>query len=220
MFSRFARAFPKILASGASQRTFATVQKAFANPTSKKLIVGSSLLIGSAFATTSFVACENKSVPLVGLPGTNQERSFIAIKPDGTQRRLIGEIIARFEKKGFKLVGIKILVPTPEHAAKHYEDLNKKPFFNGLVKFFSSGAVVAMVFEGKDVVRTGRVLIGATDPSQSAPGTIRFDLCIETGRNIIHGSDSNESAAHEIALWFKEDEIANWVSTNPVYEKM
>ena len=132
------------------------------------------------------------------------------MKPDGVQRGLVGEIIKRFEDKGYKLVGIKAVVPTEKFAAEHYDDLKSKPFFPKLVKYFSSGPVVAMVWEGKGVVLGGRRIIGATNPNDSLPGSIRGDLCVEVGRNIIHGSDSNEGASHEIALWFNDKEIAKY----------
>ena len=138
------------------------------------------------------------------------ERTFIAIKPDGVQRGLIGEIIGRFEQKGYKLVAMKVLVPTKEQAAGHYADLSGKGFFNGLCEYFSSGPICAMVWEGKGVIKGGRTLLGATNPADSLPGTIRGDLCIDIGRNICHGSDAPESAEKEVAFWFKPEEIANY----------
>jgi nucleoside-diphosphate kinase len=155
-----------------------------------------------------------ESVPAVGIAGTKSERTFIAIKPDGVQRGLIGEIIKRFEQKGFKLVGLKLLAPTKEQAEGHYAEHKGKGFFAGLVDFFSSGALVAMVWEGEGVIVGSRKLVGATKPAESAPGTIRGDFGIQTGRNIIHGSDAPESAAREIAFWFKENEIINWKPAN------
>ncbi|KAJ9706187.1 hypothetical protein PVL29_001643 [Vitis rotundifolia] len=110
------------------------------------------------------------------------ERTFIAIKPDGVQRGLIAEILSRFERKGFKLVAIKIVVPSKDFAQKHYHDLKERPFFNGLCDFLSSGPVVAMVWEGEGVIKYGRKLIGATDPQKSEPGTIRGDLAVVVGR--------------------------------------
>jgi nucleoside-diphosphate kinase len=148
--------------------------------------------------------------PIGGIAGTDKERTFIAVKPDGVQRGLVGEIIAKFEKKGYTLVGLKLLHPTEEMAAKHYEDLKDKPFFAGLVKYFSSGPIVGMVWQGKDVVKQGRVLLGATNPRVSAPGTIRGDYAIDVGRNVCHGSDATDSAAREIAFWFKSEEVADW----------
>ena len=139
-----------------------------------------------------------------------KERTFIMIKPDGVQRGLVGEIIARFEKKGFKLVAMKMSSPGRAHFEQHYSDLSSKPFFGGLVDYASSGPVVAMCWEGDNAVKTGRVMLGATKPSDSAPGTIRGDLCVDVGRNIIHGSDSVESANKEIALWFAEAELNAW----------
>lgn len=140
------------------------------------------------------------------------ERTFIAIKPDGVQRGLISEIISRFERKGFKLVGIKVIVPSKEFAEKHYHDLKERPFFNGLCEFLSSGPVIAMVWEGEGVIRYGRKLIGATDPQKSEPGTIRGDLAVVVGRNIIHGSDGPETAKDEIKLWFKPEELVSYTS--------
>jgi nucleoside-diphosphate kinase len=148
------------------------------------------------------------------------ERTFIAVKPDGVQRGLVGEIIGRFEKKGYKLVALKMLRPTAEQAAGHYKDLSAKKFFPGLVEYFSSGPIVGMVWEGLGVVRGGRVLLGATNPADSLPGTIRGDLCVDVGRNICHGSDSVESATHEIAFWFQPSELVDWAShsAKQVYE--
>merc|ERR1712032_1316228 len=145
------------------------------------------------------------------------ERTFIMIKPDGVQRGLVGEIIARFEKRGFKLVALKMVTASKEHLEEHYGDLKEKAFFPGLVKYMASGPVVAMVWEGKDVVKTGRVMLGATNPLSSAPGTIRGDYAIDVGRSICHGSDSVESAQKEIALWFKEglnqynQTVSSWI---------
>merc|ERR1712058_148035 len=128
----------------------------------------------------------------------------MGIKPDGVQRGLVGEIIKRFEAKGFKLVAIRMMEPGEAHLREHYADLSARPFFPGLVSYMASGPVVAMVWEGENVVKTGRVMLGETNPRDSKPGTIRGDLCITVGRNIIHGSDSVESANHEIGLWFPE----------------
>lgn len=145
-----------------------------------------------------------------------RERTFLMIKPDGVQRGIVGTIIERFEKKGFKLVGLKFMWPSEELLQKHYADLASRPFFPGLVKYMSSGPVVPMVWEGLNAVKTGRQMLGATNPADSLPGTIRGDLCIEVGRNIIHGSDSVESANKEIALWFSEKELVGWT---PAAEK-
>ncbi|GAA0148522.1 hypothetical protein Leryth_021370 [Lithospermum erythrorhizon] len=140
------------------------------------------------------------------------ERTFIAIKPDGVQRGVMSEIITRFERKGFKLVGIKIMIPSKDFAGKHYHDLKERPFYKGLCNFLSSGPVIAMVWEGEGVIRYGRKLIGATDPQKSEPGTIRGDLAVSVGRNIIHGSDGPETAKDEIALWFKPEELVTYTS--------
>ncbi|KAM7273133.1 hypothetical protein ACFE04_027797 [Oxalis oulophora] len=147
------------------------------------------------------------------------EKTFIMIKPDGVQRGLVGEIICRFEKKGFYLKGMKLVSVDSALAHKHYEEHVGKPFFNSLVEYIISGPVVAMVWEGKNVVATGRNIIGATNPSASAPGTIRGDFGIEMKRNLIHGSDSAESGKREISLWFPEGTV-NWQSSQHawVYE--
>ena len=135
------------------------------------------------------------------------ERTYIMIKPDGVQRGCVGEIIARFEKKGFKLLAMKLYSPSKQLLEEHYKDLKEKPFFPKLVEYMMMGPVVCMIWQGREVVKTGRKMLGATNPLNSEPGTIRGDYCIESGRNIIHGSDSVESAEREIKLWFKTEEI-------------
>ncbi|XP_037732525.1 nucleoside diphosphate kinase [Drosophila subpulchrella] len=140
----------------------------------------------------------------------NKERTFIMVKPDGVQRGLVGKIIERFEQKGFKLVALKFTWASKELLEKHYADLSARPFFPGLVNYMNSGPVVPMVWEGLNVVKTGRQMLGATNPADSLPGTIRGDFCIQVGRNIIHGSDAVESAEKEIALWFNEKELVTW----------
>merc|ERR1711945_12433 len=145
---------------------------------------------------------ETCDTPTHTVTAKSAERTFIAIKSDGVQRGLVGEIIKRFEQKGFKLVAIKMVQPGRAHLEEHYADLASRPFFAGLVDYMNSGPIVAMVWEGKGVVKTGRVMLGATNPADSAPGTIRGDFSIQVGRNICHGSDSVESANHEIGLWF------------------
>ena len=138
------------------------------------------------------------------------ERTYIMIKPDGVQRGLVGDIISRFEKRGFVLRALKQIQPSEELLRKHYGDLSEKAFFPKLIKYMLSGPVVAMVWEGKSAVTTGRKMLGETNPLNSAPGTIRGDFCIDVGRNICHGSDSVESANNEIALWFTPEEISQW----------
>ncbi|XP_059527621.1 nucleoside diphosphate kinase B-like [Myotis daubentonii] len=142
----------------------------------------------------------------------NTERTFIAIKPDGVQRGLVGDIIKRFEQKGFRLVAMKFLRASEDLLKQHYIDLKDRPFYPGLVKYMNSGPVVAMVWEGLNVVKTGRMMLGETNPADSKPGTIRGDFCIQVGRNIIHGSDSVKSAEREISLWFKPEELVDYKS--------
>jgi len=141
------------------------------------------------------------------------ERTFLAIKPDGVQRGLIGEIIRRFETKGFTLVGLKFLNVSRELAEQHYDVHRERPFFAGLVDFITSGPVVAMVWEGEGVVASARKIIGATNPLSAEPGTIRGDFGVNIGRNLIHGSDAIETAQREISLWFNEEELVSWEPT-------
>lgn len=138
------------------------------------------------------------------------ERTFLAVKPDGVQRGLIGKVINRLEQKGFKLLGMKFVPVTNELAEKHYGEHKGKPFFNGLVKFITSGPIVAMVWEGKDVINSVRKMMGKTNPLEAEVGTIRGDFGIDIGRNVVHGSDSKASAEREINLFFKESEIVSW----------
>jgi len=135
------------------------------------------------------------------------ERTFIALKPDAVQRGLIGEVIQRFEKKGFKIIGLKILQIDRQTAEKHYAEHVGKPFYEGLVSFITSGPVVAMVLEGVNAVDAARKLMGATNPLQADAGTIRADLAHTMPRNVVHGSDSPTSAEREIAIFFKESEL-------------
>lgn len=148
------------------------------------------------------------------------ERTYIMIKPDGVQRGLVGEIISRFEKKGFKLQALKLFTPTTALLEEHYSDLSSKGFFRGLIEYMNSGPVCCMVWEGMGAVKTGRVMLGATKPSDSAPGTIRGDFALDVGRNICHGSDCVEAAEKEIALWFPEG-VNAWDSHSKawIYER-
>jgi len=138
------------------------------------------------------------------------ERTFIAIKPDGVQRGLVGDIVKRFETKGFTLVGMKFMSVSKELAAKHYDVHKERPFFSGLVEFITSAPVVAMVWEGDGVVTAARKIIGATNPLTADLGTIRGDYGVSIGRNLIHGSDAIETAQTEIALWFTPEELVSW----------
>tara|TARA_Y100001968_G_C19304182_1_gene690712 strand:+ start:542 stop:1027 length:486 start_codon:yes stop_codon:yes gene_type:complete len=145
------------------------------------------------------------------------ERTFVAIKPDGVQRGLVAEILGRFERKGFKLVGLKQLTPSAELAEMHYGVHRERPFFSSLVEFITSGPVVAMVWEGDGVIASARKLIGTTKPLEADPGTIRGDLAINIGRNVIHGSDGTETAAFEIGLWFQSSELNDWNPSDQVW---
>jgi nucleoside-diphosphate kinase len=130
------------------------------------------------------------------------ERTLILIKPDAFARALSGEIIARFERKGLRVVALRHMTMSTELAERHYAEHAERPFFGELVQFITSGPLVAMVLEGTDAVRAARQLIGATNPLEAAPGSIRGDFAIETGANMVHGSDAPESAAREIELFF------------------
>lgn len=132
------------------------------------------------------------------------------VKPDGVQRKLVGEVIGRLEKKGLQLVAIKMMQIDPELASRHYGEHRGKPFYESLLSFITSGPVVAMVWEGDNAVAVSRTLIGATDPQEAGSGTIRGDLALFTGNNLVHGSDSLESARREIGLFFDEAELCSY----------
>uniref|UniRef100_A0A8C0QXT9 Nucleoside diphosphate kinase n=1 Tax=Canis lupus dingo TaxID=286419 RepID=A0A8C0QXT9_CANLU len=143
-----------------------------------------------------------------------RERTLVAVKPDGVQRRLVGDVIQRFERRGFKLVGMKMLQAPERVLAEHYHDLQRKPFYPSLISYMTSGPVVAMVWEGPNVVCSSRTMIGHTDSAEAAPGTIRGDFSVHISRNIIHASDSVEGARREIQLWFQSSELVDWADEN------
>lgn len=138
------------------------------------------------------------------------DKTFIMVKPDGVQRGLVGEIVKRFEEKGFKLAGAKLMQVSEDLAKEHYKEHVERPFFGELVDFITSGPVFAMVWQGENVITTARNMIGATNPEDATPGSIRGDYAVTVGKNIIHGSDSEESAAREINLFFNEDELLDY----------
>lgn len=138
------------------------------------------------------------------------ERTYLMVKPDGVQRGLVGEIMSRFEKKGLKLVAAKLMVIPKETAEKHYAEHKDKKFFPSLISYITSGPVFAMVWEGENAVQVCRNIMGKTNPQESAPGTIRGDYCMVTGVNIIHGSDSPESAAREISIFFRPEDLVDY----------
>ncbi|CAH2307549.1 nucleoside diphosphate kinase, mitochondrial isoform X1 [Pelobates cultripes] len=143
-----------------------------------------------------------------------QERTLVAVKPDGVQRRLVGDIIKRFEQRGFKLVGLKMLQASESTLADHYHDLRRKPFYPSLIRYMASGPVVAMVWEGHNVVRSSRFMVGDTDSAQAKPGTVRGDFSVHISRNVVHASDSVEVAEREISLWFHSAELVNWENSD------
>lgn len=145
--------------------------------------------------------------------GKRVERTFVMVKPDGVQRNLVGTIINRFENKGFKLAGMKLMQLDEEKAREHYAEHVDKPFFPGLLEYITSGPVVAMVWEGRGVVEEVRKMMGKTNPKEADPGTIRGDFGIEIGRNVIHGADSLESAQREIKIYFKEEELLAYIKS-------
>ncbi len=136
------------------------------------------------------------------------EKTFVMVKPDGVQRGLIGEMVSRFERKGLKIVAAKLLSVSQELAKEHYNEHKERPFFQDLVNFITSSPVFAMVLEGDHAVTVARTLMGKTNPVESAPGTIRGDYGLTIGMNIVHGSDSVESAEREIKLWFNDDTVS------------
>lgn len=150
------------------------------------------------------------------------EKTFVMIKPGGVQRKYVGEIISRFEKKGVKIVGLKLMRMSRELAEKHYIEHKGKEFFNDLIDTITAGPVVAMVMEGQNIVEIVRKMAGATKPIDALPGTIRGDYVLDVGQNVIHTSDSLESAAREIRIFFNENELLSyslateeWVYTLP-----
>lgn len=141
------------------------------------------------------------------------EKTYLMVKPDGVQRGLIGEITSRFEKKGFRLVGAKLMHVSRETAELHYGEHKERPFFGDLVDFITSGPVFAMVWEGENVIATARQMMGSTNPKDADPATIRGDYAVNVGKNVIHGSDSPESAEREIGIFFKEDELTDYTKS-------
>lgn len=138
------------------------------------------------------------------------ERTLFIIKPDAVQRGLIGEIITRLERRGLRIVAMKMMQISKELAARHYAIHLGKPFYDGLIEYITSSPVVVMAVEGKDSIEIVRKTMGATAPTQAAPGTIRADYALEIGRNLVHGSDGPETAAFELGLFFRDDEMLAW----------
>jgi nucleoside-diphosphate kinase len=139
--------------------------------------------------------------------GSLTERTLVLVKPDGVERGLIGEIISRFEKRTLKIVGMKMITADEDLARRHYDVHKEKPFFGELVDFITSGPTVAMVLEGENAIAIVRNMIGALQPAEAASGTIRGDFTLEVQKNLVHGSDSAESAEREIPIWFEPDEL-------------
>ena len=137
------------------------------------------------------------------------ERSLVLVKPDGVQRGLVGEVIARFERRGLRLVGAKFMQVSQDLAKQHYAEHEGKPFYDGLISYITSAPVMAMVWEGPNAVAAIRQTVGSTKPVESAPGTIRHDFALEVGRNLIHASDKPETGVREMALWFKSEELVD-----------
>ena len=138
------------------------------------------------------------------------ERTLILVKPDAVQRGLIGEVLGRLERRGLRLVALRLLHVDEELARRHYGEHEGKPFFAGLVEFITAGPLVAAVLEGPNAIAVARQTMGGTNPIEAAPGTIRGDLGLEIGRNLVHGSDGVESAAREIELFFGDDALPSW----------
>lgn len=138
------------------------------------------------------------------------ERTLVLIKPDGVQRGLVGELLGRFERRGLHLVGLKLIAMSRELAETHYGEHRGRPFFDAVIDFISSSPVVAMVWEGPDVITMVRSMMGPTNPGRADPGTIRGDFGVDIGQNVIHGSDSPSRAEEEIRLFFQDDELVGW----------
>ena len=142
------------------------------------------------------------------------ERTLILVKPDAVQRGLMGEIVSRLERRGLHPVAIKLMRVTPHLAERHYSEHRDKPFFSGLVEFITSSPVLAMVWEGPGAVAMVRAMMGTTNPASSAPGTIRGDLAVSLAMNVVHGSDSPESATREVAIFFTDEELLDWENSD------
>jgi nucleoside-diphosphate kinase len=142
------------------------------------------------------------------------ERTFVMVKPDGVQRGLVGEIIARLERRGLRLVGAKFMAVSNKLAETHYGIHKERPFYGSLIEYITSSPVMAMVWEGSNAVAAVRQTMGATNPTEAAPGSVRHDFGLEIGRNLTHASDSVENGKGEIALWFNEDELVDWQRAN------
>lgn len=138
------------------------------------------------------------------------ERTLVLVKPDGVQRQLVGRVLQRYEDRGLKLVGLKLVQVDRALAETHYEVHRERPFFAGLVDFITSSPLVAAVFEGPNAIAVVRAINGATRPHEAAPGTIRGDFAVETAQNLVHASDSPENAAAEVALWFRDSELVSY----------
>ena len=138
------------------------------------------------------------------------ERTLVLIKPDGVQRLLVGRLLERYEQRGLKLVGLKLMVASRETAERHYAEHREKPFFASLVDFITSAPLVALAFEGLNAIAVCRAINGATRPHEAAPGSIRGDFALETGQNLVHASDTTDSAARELAIWFAPGELLDY----------
>ena len=138
------------------------------------------------------------------------EKTYVMVKPDGVQRGLLGEIISRIEKRGLKIVAMRMNVISEAVAKEHYSEHAAKPFFSSLIEYITSGPSVSMVVEGKDAIKVMRAVNGATNPVEATPGTIRGDFALDVGRNVVHASDSPEAAAREISIHFKDSEIVKY----------
>ncbi|KAK0552883.1 nucleoside diphosphate kinase Ndk1 [Tilletia horrida] len=218
MFSRsastFARSARTAFTAGAARTISTSAASQSASLSRAAVVAGAATAAGASLYMLS-----GRQQPLhldgprtiAGEYKTTSEKTFIMIKPDGVSRQLVGKIISTFETRGYKLVALKSLVPSKALAEKHYSDLSARPFFPSLVKYITQGVpVVAMVWEGKDAIRQGRRIVGATNPLEADPGSIRGQYAVSIGRNIIHASDSFDSATNEIGLWFDPKELAEY----------
>lgn len=173
------------------------------------VVVAGVVIACAAHTAQCDAAASHKSVPLPGIPGTTFERTLVFVKPEGVHRGLVSNIMGRWERRGFTLVACKLVKPSHELVRQHYNYMSERPFYDGLCEYLSeSGPVLAMVWQGRDVIKTSRLMIGATNPLTASPGTVRGDLAVHVGRNVVHASDGVIGAATEIQLWFRDEEIA------------
>ncbi|CAG12673.1 unnamed protein product, partial [Tetraodon nigroviridis] len=184
------------------KRCFSVVSHQFCSWIPKPTVAGVSTVLRYAHKGAAHTSFSSQA------PG--KERTLIVVKPDGVQRRLVGRIIQRFEQRGFKMVGLKMLQVSEDLLSNHYRQLRMKPFYSDLVQYMTSGPVVVMAWEGHQVIQSSRNMVGQTNPAEAQAGTVRGDFSLHVSRNVVHASDSPEGALRELQLWFRGQELLDW----------